>query len=164
MCDYVVFDISKCQRRLLGFRYGPNGHQSVAWNSLNICCTSSTVEPVWKHITVARKTSNCCFHYSQTFFLLHGSMFCKYFLEIQTKEMLRKNSKFIVAHLEGAICFCFWSTAFREVTSSLLKGKRRPKLLFRDDHKSLNNWVFIKIWHISSGCYKGQSWKARMLL
>lgn len=142
MCDYIVFDISKCQRRWLGLRYGPNGHQSVAGNSLNICGTSYTVEPVWKLIAVACKTSNCCFHYDQTFLLLHGSMFCKYFLEIETEEMLRKNSKLIVAQLEGAICFCLESIASREVTSSLLKGKRRPNLLFRDAHEILSHSMF----------------------
>lgn len=97
MCDYIGFDISKRQRRWLGFRYGPSGHQSVAWNILNVCGTSPTVEPDRKHITVARKTSNCYFRYDQTFLILHSSMFWKYFLEIKTKAMLRKNSKLVVA-------------------------------------------------------------------
>lgn len=128
MCDDFVFAVSKCQRGWLGSRYIPDGHQSVAGNSWSICGTSPTVEPLWKHVTAACRTRNVAFIII-TFFLLHGSMFSKCFLETETEAMLRKNSKLVVAQLEGAICFCLQSFASQEVISSLLKGKKKAEVI-----------------------------------
>lgn len=51
----------KCQRGWLGCRYIPDGHQAVAGSSWNVCGTSSTVEPLWKHITTVWRTRNVVF-------------------------------------------------------------------------------------------------------
>lgn len=160
MCECIVFHISKCQRRCLSFRYGREDGwapgMAVKMLELQVwpwwAPVGSTNQPerLWpisrggaglEATTAARRTGSCAFHYNQTFLLLLGSVFCKYFLEIETKEMLRKNSKLIVAQREGAICFCLQSIASQE-TSSLLQGRRPLASLFRSAHESLNHSKF----------------------
>lgn len=103
MYTCIAFSISECQRKQLGFRCGPNGYKFNLKQPKRCHTYSPTVEPMWS--TSQLCVSNC-FHYNQTSLILRGSMSWKYFLEIETKEMLRKDSKVVVAQGEGAIC-CF---------------------------------------------------------